>query len=242
LFECLGEIPSLSHILWYLPAAKKMRRLEKYAMDRITRFQENKDKIELDFKPLASYLIDNDEVSTSDVHADSLFAIQAGSDTPSGVATLLVFFILSNPDAKDKLVEELRGAITKPHFDMSLEKLQKLPYLTAVIYEGLRLGTPFGGFPRVVPTGGVLINERFIPEGTIVSIPTYTQEISERNFSPHPLVFKPERWLETTGVDIAFKTNHSALMAFSSGPYGCLGKDLAWNQLLMFTAQLFFYI
>ncbi|KAF8828360.1 hypothetical protein HHX47_DHR4000590 [Lentinula edodes] len=115
-----------------------------------------------------------------------------------------------------QLVEELDKKF--PGYDPSftLEQLMKLPYLNAVIHEALRLGTPFGGFPRVVPKGGILIKNKFIPEHTIVSIPTYTQQISEENFSPHPLHFKPERWLPNS-TEFGFRTNRNALMAFSYG-------------------------
>ncbi|KAJ3924756.1 MAG: cytochrome P450, partial [Lentinula lateritia] len=243
LFECLSETPTLSHIFWHLPVAKKMRTLEEYAGNRITEFRTNHDSDLLGFKPLASYFIEDYllptcKASMRNSQADSLFAIQAGSDTPSGVAILLVFFILSNTSVQEQLVEELDKKF--PGYDPSftLEQLMKLPYLNAVIHEALRLGTPFGGFPRVVPKGGILIKNKFIPEHTIVSIPTYTQQISEENFSPHPLHFKPERWLPNS-TEFGFRTNRNALMAFSYGPYGCLGKELAWNQLLLFTATLF---
>ncbi|KAJ4466294.1 cytochrome P450, partial [Lentinula aciculospora] len=246
LFECLSEIPPLSHILWHLPVAKRMRILEEYAGNRIVEFQKNhQTNFEKEFKPLASYfasieddLLPNSKDSKANIQADSLFAIQAGSDTPSGVAILLVFLILSNKSAQDRLVDELDREFPPSHPSMPVHKLIKLPYLNAVIHEALRLGTPFGGFPRVVPTGGFVINGKFVPGNTIVSIPTYTQEILEQNFSPHPLLFRPERWLSNS-AELGFKTNRNALMSFSYGPYGCLGKELAWNQLLLFTARLF---
>ncbi len=47
-------------------------------------------------------------------------------------------------------------------------RLSELPYLYGVIWEGLRLGTPFGGLPRVVGEGGSMIDGEFIPEDIIV--------------------------------------------------------------------------
>ncbi|KAJ3740016.1 cytochrome P450 [Lentinula raphanica] len=242
LFECLSEIPSFSHILWHLPAAKGMRMLEAYAGDQITNFRDNYHASSAEESiPLASYFVSVTDFFRSlegNMQANSLFAIQAGSDTPSGVAILLVFLILSNKSAQNHLVDELDRELPTFHQPLSVDQLIKLPYLNAVIHEALRLGTPFGGFPRVVPAGGCIINGRYVPENTIVSIPTYTQEISEQNFSPDPLLFKPERWLFDS-AKLGFQTNHNALMAFSYGPYGCLGKELAWDELLLFTAYLF---
>lgn len=51
----LSETPTLSHIFWHLPVAKKMRTLEEYAGNRITEFRTNHDSDLLGFKPLASY-------------------------------------------------------------------------------------------------------------------------------------------------------------------------------------------
>ena len=156
------------------------------------------------------------KLSPEDLRADALFAIQAGSDTPAGVLTFLFYFLLSHRDAYDKLREELDD-----HFFIQEEgfidgTLDDLPYLNAVVNEALRLGTPFGGFPRVVPQGGVVIDDQFIPQDTIVSVPTYTQETSEENFWPEPLSFKPERWLPG-GLGPGSRARKSAIMAFSYG-------------------------
>lgn len=95
-------------------------------------------------------------------------------------------------------------------------RLQDLPYLSAVINEGIRLGTPFPGLPRVIPEGGAILADTFIPERTIVGVPAWAQHISPSNFWPLPLEFKPQRWLPG-GLGKGSILNKSAIMTFSFG-------------------------
>jgi cytochrome P450 len=137
-----------------------------------------------------------------------------GSDTTATVLAFLVFFLISNPYA----LKLLRAELEDPNLDSSTWlhplRLAKLPYLDAVIWESLRLGTPFPGLPRVVPEPGAVLDGRFFPAGTVVSIPAHVQQISAENFSPEPMKWIPERWL---GEDLKFHTNKSAMMCFSYG-------------------------
>ena len=90
------------------------------------------------------------------------------------------------------------------------------PYLEAVVNEGLRMSTPFPGFPRVVPSEGAVIEDRYVPGGTIVGVPIYSQQMSPENFSLLPMEFKPERWLEGgLGPDTVTRTQ--ALVCFLFG-------------------------
>ncbi|ETW79556.1 cytochrome P450 monooxygenase 23 [Heterobasidion irregulare TC 32-1] len=239
-FESLGEVPSLSEILWHLPVTDRLRRLEYYAGKLMTARQ-NMDSC-AEHHDLASHLLcasdpSRQKLPPEDLRADALFAIQAGSDTPAGVLTFLFYFLLSHRDVYDKLREELDDHLSTQGEGFIDGTLDELPYLNAVVNETLRLGTPFGGFPRVVPQGGIVIDDQFIPQDTIVSVPTYTQEISEENFWPEPLSFKPERWLPG-GLGPGSRARKSAIMAFSYGPFGCLGKSLAIHELLIVTARL----
>jgi len=54
-------------------------------------------------------------------------------------------------------------------------QVKRLPYLDAVINEGLRLhSTSAMGLPRVVPEGGFTISGRHFRAGTVLSVPSYT--------------------------------------------------------------------
>ena len=97
-----------------------------------------------------------------------------------------------------------------------MDRLNALPYLDAVVNEALRLGSPFPGLPRVVPAEGAVLDNVFVPGGTVVGVPAYAQEIAEENFWPEPLAFKPQRWLPG-GLGPGSYVNKSAIMTFSYG-------------------------
>ncbi|KAK7019700.1 hypothetical protein VNI00_018000 [Paramarasmius palmivorus] len=117
---------------------------------------------------------------------------------------------------------------------MSLERLEKLPYLTAVIKESLRLSsgviTPM---PRVVPETGAIIAGYTVPPGTVVSIGNTFVHMNPDIF-PEPERFYPERWLEDK--------DHSLdryLVALGKGPRSCIGINLAWSELYMILGNVF---
>lgn len=89
----------------------------------------------------------------------------AGTETTAGFLAGLFNHLLRNPRVLDKLTEEIRSNF-KSDADLNFEDLVKLPYLTAVIDEGLRIfpSAPIG-FVRTVPQGGDTVDGEFIPGG-----------------------------------------------------------------------------
>jgi cytochrome P450 len=91
----------------------------------------------------------------------------AGTETTAGFLTGLFNQIMrtNNKHILDKLTQEIRSNF-KSDADLKFEELIKLPYLTAVIEEGLRIfpSAPIG-FVRTVPQGGDTVVGEVIPEG-----------------------------------------------------------------------------
>jgi cytochrome P450 len=108
-----------------------------------------------------------------DHEAQSLVA--AGVDTTAVTLVTGTYKLLQNPSAASKLKAELKTAwpslsSTPP----GLEALERLPYLTAVIKESLRMAPHItAGFPRVVPDGGKTIGGAFVPGGVCI-LSSYT--------------------------------------------------------------------
>jgi cytochrome P450 len=139
-----------------------------------------------------------------------------GSDTTAGTLTLLLFYLLGDQETYKKLRAELDANYTGPEEIDDYKKLMELPYLSGTVHEGLRLGTPFPGLPRVVSKGGVVIDGSYVPEGSIVGVPPYVQQTHPENFYPYPMEFRPERW-QPEGLGPDTITRHHALMCFSFG-------------------------
>ncbi|KAJ7443876.1 cytochrome P450, partial [Mycena galericulata] len=92
------------------------------------------------------------------------------------------------------------------------------------------LGTPFPGLPRVMPPGGAVLADKFVPGGTIVAVNPWAQMTSPENFSPEPFAFHPERWLPG-GLGPNTVTRRGAIMSFSYGSFSCLGRALAMQEM-----------
>jgi len=116
--------------------------------------------------------------------------------------------------------------------------VKDLPYLNAVVNEGLRLHTTVsGGLPRIVPAGGMTILGRHFKEGTCVSVPTYSMHRNEAVWGETANEFYPERWLD---ADAETKARMQQCFApFSVGPRACIGRNLALMQLHILIATLF---
>lgn len=96
----------------------------------------------------------------------------------------------------------------------NLEQVKNLPYLDACINEALRIhSTSALGLPRVVPPGGLTVLGQFFPEGTVVSVPSYTIHRNTDVWGDDVEAFRPERWFEQDQAAIQKTFN-----PFSFGP------------------------
>ncbi|KAL0570421.1 hypothetical protein V5O48_011535 [Marasmius crinis-equi] len=173
----------------------------------------------------------------------------AGSDTVGNACMIGTFHLLKNKMVLAKLRRELDGLTQE---QMTYETLEKLPYLTAVIKESLRMSHGVASpLPRVVGPSGSTIAGVPVPAGTVVSSASYIVHTDPSVF-PDPREFIPERWLDNRELD-------KYLVAFSKGPRICLGikyaflpsikaliidrsillVSLAWDELYLLLANVF---
>ena len=135
---------------------------------------------------------------------------------------------------RERLWQELKTAIPNPDAFLPLQKLGQLPYLTAVIHEGLRLADPVTHrIGRQFPDKTLMYDGLPIPAGTTISMTALLTHQKDEIF-PEPRVFKPERWLGPEG-----KRLHRYLVTFNRGTRSCLGINLAWAELYLILAHVF---
>ncbi|KAF8900558.1 cytochrome P450 [Mucidula mucida] len=227
-FEILGESPSIFDLAWHLPVSKEFHEL----MD-VRKHTTGND--------IASFLLGEkggQRLGDADLNIDSAFAIAAvRSDTTNGSLTILLYYLLRDRKVYNKLRDELDAHYNSADEIDDYKALMELPYLYGVVWEGLRLGTPFGGLPRVVGKGGQMLDGEFIPEDIVVSVPPYTQQTDPNNFYPSPMEFLPERW-QPEGLGPDTKTDKNAMLSFSYGAFSCLGKNFAQQELHLTVAEL----
>lgn len=153
----------------------------------------------------------------------------AGSDTSAGAIRATLLYILTNSVVQSKLLEEIsKASISSPITDA---EARKLPYLQAVIKEGLRIFPPVTGIMfKEVPTGGDTIKGFYVPEGTGIGWSSFGLMRNEKVWGDDAKLFRPERWLEGNPEDIRQK-EIDVEMVFGYGKYQCLGKNVAYLEL-----------
>lgn len=118
---------------------------------------------------LTPFMKDNvnyENMSLGEIESTFAIIIVARSETTatSLCGTLNHLVKSENKGALEKLVREIRGTFVREQ-DITIEATKHLPYLEAVINEGLRICNPVpGGLPRVVPKGGDTYAGHFVPE------------------------------------------------------------------------------
>ncbi|KAL8780684.1 MAG: hypothetical protein Q9194_000787 [Teloschistes cf. exilis] len=174
----------------------------------------------------------------------------AGTHTTSFTISLATYYLLRSPDKLAKLREELKTVEDKRNPEGLLEyrDVYKLPYLTAIIKESLRLSSPVPGIlPRVVPASGLTWAGYYLPPDRVemdgytayqtfsvqtpVSIAIRTVHDNPKLF-PEPEKFIPERWIETEDLD-------HWLVVFGKGSRSCIGLNVAWLELYLCLSNFF---
>lgn len=170
---------------------------------------------------------------------------------------MTTFHILSNKSIHQKLQAELRTVNTNPASGGGAppkwQTLERLPYLTAVIQEGLR--TSYGVshrlqrlFPEVEftytypdpqspsssstdPKPAHKPNPIILPPLTPIGMTPLLLHDNPTLF-PSPHEFNPDRFLHNPGLK-------KYILAFGKGTRGCLGINLAYAELYMTLAAIF---
>ncbi|VBB77185.1 Putative cytochrome P450 E-class, group I [Podospora comata] len=172
------------------------------------------------------------------VFADAVNVTGAGVETTGATICRALYEVLDSPEIARKLREELKTALPDPFIvqNMSLIELEKVPYLTGVIKETLRLspGVP-GHLPRVVPSSGATFDGYTLPPGTVVSMSAWSMHHNTEIF-PDPDKFDPTRWTDPD-VD-AVHAREKCLVSFGRGTRNCIGQNLAMCELYYSVASM----
>ena len=176
-------------------------------------------------------------MSLPEIEINSMFIVVAGSESVTTVLTGITNYLLHEQEKLKVLLLEVRSTFPRED-EINGASLSRLPYLNAVLHEGLRLcPTIPDGMRRQIPKGGAMVAGHFIPEGMVVSIPQWSTYQSSSNFA-FPSVFAPERWLEDPTYRSYSNDRKEAFQPFSLGSHSCPGKAIAYLEMRLILARL----
>lgn len=152
----------------------------------------------------------------------------AGIETVGQTLRLTCFHIYNNPKILRRLRDELAdisihlGPNAAPTEGKPiLSQLERLPYLTAVVKEGLRMSPGIATrMARIAPDREISYGSYGIPAGTPVGMTVLLMHYDEKQYSD-PQTFHPERWLDVEGK----KQEERVFAPFSRGTRICVGMQ-----------------
>jgi sterol 22-desaturase len=136
--------------------------------------------------------------------------------------------LADHPEILKKVREEQErvrgGDYEKP---LTLEMMDNMPYLRAMVKETLRLKPPVTMVPYKTLKAFPISEDYTVPAGSMV-IPSFFLSLHDPEVYPEPGSFLPERWLDSNS---SANTNPKNYLTFGSGPHKCIGLEYAMMNI-----------
>ena len=142
----------------------------------------------------------------------------AGYETTANTLRLILYHVYANDDILQRIRKEIASISTHSPEPFVLKDLEQLPYLTAVLTEGLRLSPAIATRAARITDTDLFYKDWRIPAGTPVGMTTLLMHIDEKLY-PDPMRFDPDRWITST----VRETTDAVFAPFSRGTRVCLG-------------------
>ena len=169
---------------------------------------------------------DGQPMSDKELHDELMTLLIAGHETTASALSWAFYWIDYLPEVREKLLQEL--AEQGNNLDPSV--ISKLPYLTAVCQETLRIyPVVMSGFIRIVKSPIEIMGYQ-IPEGTLIAPSIYLAHHREEVY-PDSKQFKPERFLERQFSPYEF-------LPFGGGHRRCIGMAFALYEMKIAIASI----
>ncbi|KAK1776961.1 cytochrome P450 [Copromyces sp. CBS 386.78] len=180
-------------------------------------------------------------LTQAEIEYEVVFMITAGSDTTATTMRTTILNVITHPNVYLELKREIFKAARegKAFNPVKYEQARALPYLQAVIHEGLRMRPPVTAlFLKSVPPGGDTICGHFIPGGTAIGVNMSAINMSKKLYGDDAEFFRPERFLEVS-QEQREGMYRNVESIFGSGRWTCAGQNMAWMELYKFLFELF---
>ncbi|MCL6404584.1 cytochrome P450 [Dickeya dadantii] len=161
-------------------------------------------------------------LTDADILANAFTLLLAGEDTTANTLTWMSFLLCSAPSMEENVVDECRQA-SGGEGGFLPWPLPRMPLLTAVMYESMRL-KPVAPLLYLEPVKDTVIADFLIRKGTPLLLTLHANGFEETLFH-HPHDFMPDRWLERG------QASFSDLQPFGGGPRMCPGRSLALMEI-----------
>lgn len=203
---------------------------------------DQKEKNKLQSRDLLTLLLksnlsrDNPEsqrLSDKDVLAQVPTFLIAGHETTSNAVAWCLYALTQNSEIQQKLRDELWSVPTE---DPTMDELNELPYLEAVVRETMRVHAPVPATERVaIKDDVILLNTPYVDihgqvqdsvrvrKGDHIFIPIIAMNKSKALWGEDAFEFKPERWESIPDAVQTIPGVWANMMSFLGGAHSCIG-------------------
>ncbi|KAJ7244039.1 cytochrome P450 monooxygenase [Mycena rebaudengoi] len=221
--------PIVARVPWYRRGLQNMRQLAGIAIVAVAKHLDMRtDRVDLLSKLQAGKDDMGKPVGRAELTTEALTFLIAGSDTTANSTCAILYHLAANPAVQTKLQKELDEQLgTEDERVATCDQVKRLPFLEACIREALCIHSTSGlGLPRIVPEGGLVIDDKGGLGGieknrpaaqhhfrAVLSVPSYTIHRDPAVWDADVEAFRPERC-------------------------ACLGRNLAALELQIIVASI----
>lgn len=164
---------------------------------------------------------------------ESITTVTGGSDSTAWIIAAALHCVLSTPGVQSKVEAEVLGAQNEGRLASPVVQWVEgvdLEYVHAVLKETLRMYPSFTGrLTRESPPGGMVVLDRWVPEGVELGNCLTIVQRDPRVFGDDADEFRPERWLED---EHHANEMEKFVATWGYGARTCLGKHIAMMELV----------
>ena len=153
----------------------------------------------------------------------------AGHETTAIALAWAFYWLHRHPEARARLLEELAELGASVEDDDGPERIARLPYLTAVCNETLRLNPIVPDIIRLLK-GPLTLGDYTLPAGVAVS-PAAALLHQREELYPEPTAWRPERFLDRKFSPFEF-------LPFGGGHRRCIGAAFALYEMKIVLAAV----
>lgn len=197
-----------------------------YALIRERRAESHQNRQDILSLLMSARYDDGSGMSDEELHNELMTLLIAGHETTASALTWAFYWVDYLPEVRSKLLQELDRLGDHPEPNA----IAKLPYLTAVCQETLRIyPIVMTAFFRVVKSPIEVVGYK-LPVGTVIVPSIYMAHHREQTY-PQPKQFKPERFLERQFSPYEF-------LPFGGGNRRCIGLAFAMYEMKLVLATI----
>lgn len=158
----------------------------------------------------------------------------ASQDAMSSGLTFGFQHLVDHPAVLAKVREELDRVVgSDASTPLTLDLLDQMPYLQAVVKESMRVRPPVTMVPYKAIKPFKIRDDYTVPVGSMI-IPTFYNSLHDPEVFPDPDAFLPERWLDPEG---SASQNPKHYLVFGNGAHRCIGNEYALMNIALVLAN-----